>query len=209
MRWARHARSTVAVAAVVACGCGSSSGPAAGAAGPGGAGTREPRGALERLLPLMKGLSYVYRVQGEQGEDNWLARALPEGENRATLRLPGGTRHFEFGPDAIRQQTPTGAFTVLTVPLAPGTTWRGEGGSQIVIEAVDTAMELPAGRFGGCVRTREQRGGGMPLQILTTYCPDVGIVQLDAARGQQVERATLQSFGAPLDLGPDGVRRIP
>ena len=52
-------------------------------------------------------------------------------------------------------------------------------------------------------------GGGMPLQILTTYCPDVGIVQLDAARGQQVERATLQSFGAPMDLGPDGVRRIP
>jgi hypothetical protein len=196
-------------AAVTCGGCQDAQGRGATAPGQGGPGSRLPASALERLLPLMRGLSYVYLVESEEGQDSMLARAVPEAGNRATFRLPGGIRHFEFGPDAIRQITPSGTVTVLTVPLAPGTSWRGERGSQVVIEAVDAVVDVPAGRFAGCVRTLERRGGDMPLQVYITYCPDVGIVQLDAARGQQTERAVLQSFGAPVDLGPDGVRRIP
>jgi hypothetical protein len=95
------------------------------------------------------------------------------------------------------------------LPLSAGASWRGDRGSMVVVEAVDAAVEVPAGRFQGCVRTVERRGGDLPLQISTTYCPDVGIVRLDAARGMQTEVATLQSFGPPVNLGPDGVRRIP
>lgn len=173
------------------------------------AATRDPQSQLERLLPLMSGLAYTYSVEAEDAAEDWLAQAIPEQGTRASLRLPGGTRHFEFVADGVRLLLPEGPVYVLKLPLAVGNRWRGARGSMVEVVGVEEAVELPAGRFNGCVRTLEVRGGDLPLRVATTYCPNVGIVQLDAASGQQIERGVLRSFGRPVDLGPDGVRRLP
>jgi len=170
---------------------------------------RAPLTDLEQLLPLMSGLAYTYSVEAEDAADDWLAQAVPEPGSRASLRLPGGTRHFEFVADGVRLLLPEGPVYVLKLPLAVGNRWRGARGSTVEIVGVEESVDVPAGHFGRCLRTLEVRGGDMPLRVATSYCPNVGIVLLDAASGQQVERGMLRSFGPPVDLGPDGVRRLP
>ena len=51
-----------------------------------------------------------------------------------------------------------GAF-VLKEPLEVGTTWPGEHGGKARIIAVNVTIEVPAGRFSGCVQTLEERLG--------------------------------------------------
>jgi hypothetical protein len=41
--------------------------------------------------------------------------------------------------------------------------------------------------------------------VATTFCPDVGIVLLEAASGAAIERAELKSYGPPVEIGPDGL----
>jgi hypothetical protein len=68
-------------------------------------------------------------------------------------------------------------------------------------------VSVPAGSFQGCVTTQEERLGDAPIKMVTTYCPEVGIVTLEAQAGSRVERASLKQFGPPVDLGPEGVTR--
>jgi hypothetical protein len=55
------------------------------------------------------------------------------------------------------------------------------------------------------VRTVEEKTGDVPVLYTTTYCPDVGIVQMDATSGTRHEQAALRSHAVPEGYRPDGV----
>jgi hypothetical protein len=75
------------------------------------------------------------------------------------------------------------------------------------VAAVDRIVDVPAGKFVGCVDTVEEvrAASAEPARrVTTTYCPDVGIVSLHVEaweNGRHVgERAVLRSFGKPVSL---------
>lgn len=207
-----------AVLALGAVGCGDAAPPprTAPAWSAGGAGDRAARSgyASEEWFPLVDGTILQYRTTTES-DDGPGGGILPARVFRASarlgeLRMPSGTRRFEFREDGVATLNRDGVWTLLLrLPVEPGPTWRGEHGGTARWEAVDLAVDVPAGRFTGCARVREERGGDRPAVYATTFCPGTGVVILEAASGAVVERAELVYAGAPLDLGPDGVVRVP
>lgn len=160
----------------------------------------------ERYFPLVDGHIYHYATFTERGEAGLLvARVHRSGARHGELRFPSGVRRFEYsGEGVIRADT--GAF-VLKEPIAVGTTWRGEHGGRARIVAVGVTIEVPAGRFTGCVQALEERLGDRPARYVSTFCPDVGVVALEASGGASYEKAELKSYAPPVDIGPDGVQR--
>jgi hypothetical protein len=165
--------------------------------------------ALERFFPLVDGHIYQYAVERSNGEEPMVVRAGRSSARGGTLQLPGGEKRFEYTAEGIHLVAGGAPVFVLKEPLTVGNSWRGEHGGTVEIVEVDATAEVPAGSYTGCVKTLERRGGDRPMQVATTFCPEVGIVVLEAASGGEMERAALTSYGPPLDLGPDGVRRIP
>lgn len=165
---------------------------------------------LELLFPLMHGYTYTYVGETVHGEENLLARATRSGPYRGSLQLPDGTQEFEYRPDGVvLHSRESGPVYVLKMPLQKGNRWKGERGSTVEIFDVNAPVDVPAGRFDGCVKTLETRGGDRPKKVQTTYCPGRGIVELVAVTGRDMQRVVLKSYGPPVDIGPDGVRRLP
>lgn len=172
----------------------------------------------ETWFPLVDGTIFQYRTTSEGGAseaDGPQAGILPARVFRSSarvgeLRMPSGTRRFEYRDDGLATLTRDGVWAmVFRLPAEVGPTWRGEHGGTARWEAVDLAVEVPAGRFTGCARVREERGGDRPAVFATTFCPGTGVVVLEAAGGGAAERAELVYAGPPLDLGPDGTKRLP
>jgi hypothetical protein len=162
----------------------------------------------ERYFPLVDGYVYLYATAAEGGEGGLLvARVRRSSERAGELRFPSGAARFQYTAEGVVRVEP-GAF-VLKEPLEVGTTWPGEHGGKARIIAVDVTIEVPAGRFSGCVQTLEERLGDRPARYVSTFCPDVGVVSLEAAGGASYEKAALNSYAPPVDIGPDGVVRTP
>jgi hypothetical protein len=70
-------------------------------------------------------------------------------------------------------------------------------------------MTTPAGHYEGCVQTLEERMGDRPTRYSTTFCPGVGVVQIEVATGANFERATLKSYAPPMRMREDGVEKLP
>lgn len=207
------ARLSLSAAAPLVAGCGSS-GPGvvpnvwdAPAKGDPAASSGLP---VERYFPMVDGHIYSYRTMAESGDEGLLVARVARLEAGAgELVFPSGGKRFEYTPEGVRiaSGANAGAF-VLKMPLSVGHAWRGEHGGQTRIDATDVALQLPAGDFQGCLRTVEERGGDVTARYVTVFCPDVGVVFLEATAGMSFERAELESYAPPVDLGPDGVRRI-
>lgn len=162
----------------------------------------------ERYFPLVDGHIYHYATTNEIGEQGLLVARVHRADARhGELRFPSGVKRFEFTAGGV-VRSDTGAF-VLKEPIVPGTTWIGEHGGRARIAAVDVAIEVPAGRFTGCVQTVEERLGDRPARFVSTLCPEVGVVALEATSAARYEKAELRSYAPPVDMGPDGVRRLP
>jgi hypothetical protein len=182
----------------------------AAATGPRGPSADRPDGAPwphAHLLPLIDGHNYRYLFETDGGRESWLAKVSRQSETSGSIHFPNGTKRFEYRPDGITLDRAPTAVYVLRLPLVVGNRWPGPEGSSVEIVAVDATAETPAGRFVGCVTTIEQRAGDRPIRITTTFCPEVGIVELEAASGAAVERAVLESFGPPVEIGPGGELR--
>ena len=165
---------------------------------------------VERWFPLVDGHIYQYTTHDNEGAEGLLVtRASRSGATTGALLTGNGQKAFQYVADGVQLLAAHGNFYVLKQPIAVGTSWRGQHGGQVEITAVSTSVQVPAGNFSGCAVTKESRGGDVPLSVTTTYCPDVGIVLLEAQSGGRSERAALRSYGPPVNLGPDGVRRIP
>ncbi|MBI4703590.1 MAG: hypothetical protein HY744_20960 [Deltaproteobacteria bacterium] len=165
--------------------------------------------AAERFFPLRDGYVYHYVTETGEGQGLVVARAVRLDATHGELRLPNVVRSVEYLPDGVmvRSGRELPAY-LLKLPLAAGTQWRSARGAVVRIAAVDLPVQVQAGRFTGCVQTIEERGGDQPLRLATTYCPDTGIVLLEATSGAELERMELKSFGPPIDIGPEGVRRL-
>lgn len=168
---------------------------------------------VERFFPLVDGHVYHYVSLGPTGEVRlYPARVFRADATRGELRLPSGARRFEYTEGGVKLVRSEGRMQeegfVLKSPLAPGSTWRGEHGGTTTIIDVAVDVEVPAGRFTGCLLTIEDRRGDRPKRYATTFCPDVGVVVIEVQSGGDVERAELKSYGAPTVLGPDGSGRI-
>lgn len=158
---------------------------------------------IERYFPLVHDHSWTYETLSDDGRrSSIIVRARRTSPTQGELRTPGGTRFFSYTPEGIGLVD--SAVYVLKMPLAVGTTWRGEHGGISRIESVGTSVATAAGQFSDCMVTIEERGGDVRATYTTTFCPDVGIVLLEVDAGMQSERAELRSYGPPVFIGPPG-----
>jgi hypothetical protein len=168
-----------------------------------------PTGEASKYFPLQSGHIYQYVTESDGGQGVMMTRVTRADGKSGDLQGPRGTKTFEYVTDGVVLTTGGAPIYVLKLPLAVGTKWRGQGGSSVEIVEVGATVTVPAGTYQQCIKTVEQRGGDQPMRVATTYCPDTGIVELEAASGAAMERAVLKSYGPPVDLGPDGLRAIP
>jgi hypothetical protein len=166
--------------------------------------------ALERYFPLVDGNLYQYVTTDEQGDQGMLfARVYRADPRGGELRFPKRSKRFEYAADGLVVHSGTETGYVLKLPLEVGATWRGEHGGHTVITSLDASLQVAAGRFAGCLQTVEERLGDRPVRYTTTFCPDVGVVEIDAVGGTQLDHAELKSYGPPMTIGPDGLQRVP
>lgn len=157
----------------------------------------------ERFFPLVHGHIWQYATSSDEGDKGLLLiRAHRIDARHGELRTPSGARRIEYLPEGVGLAG-LSAF-ILKTPLAPGTTWNGEHGGTARITDANATLDVPAGRFTGCIVTVEERGGDRPVRYTTVFCPEVGIAALTVEAGAALERAELKSYGPPVNLGPDG-----
>lgn len=160
-------------------------------------------GVVERLMPLEDRTVYTYDTKSENSAEHGvlivqISRPRPD---RADLRMGSRTERLQLEPGAI---TFVEGGYLLKAPIVKGSRWHSKFGIVDVVDA-DEQIDVPAGRFVGCVRTVEHEDGtGGSKQVTSVYCPHVGLVLLDAEavgdQGLNRETATLKSFGARVDL---------
>jgi hypothetical protein len=193
----------VVVVVVVVAGCSSSHGaPSAPQE------AALPESPVSRFLPLIDGNQWAFDAEDDEtgGKGMFVMRVRRLPGPRFSLMSSQGSHVLEVRADGIvRQESKT---YVLRAPLSASAEWPGENGGTVRVSALDRIVEIPAGKFVGCVETIEEitpkPGKNPPRRVTTTYCPDVGIALLHAeAWGGGVhagERATLRSFGKPAEL---------
>ena len=163
----------------------------------------------ERFFPLLDGMVYTYATINEVGEPGLLvARVHRTDQFHGELRYPSGAKSFSLMPDGVMVNSHGTDSYVLKLPLLATTTWRGEHGGQSKILDTNVSVDTPAGHYDGCVRTLEERMGDRPTRYSTTFCPEVGVVQIEVATGVNYERATLKSYAPPMRMREDGTDRI-
>ncbi len=164
----------------------------------------------ERFFPLIDGHIYQYVTRNEEGTEGMMvARVARIDAQRGQLRFSNETKSFEFAPDGVKTTSKAGHLVyLLKTPLQVGTSWPGQHRGVVKIMTVDVAVDVPAGHFDGCLQTVEQRGGDVPVRYAATFCPEVGLVLLEAASKTQTEQAELKSYGPPVSIGEDGVRLL-
>jgi hypothetical protein len=95
---------------------------------------------------------------------------------------------------------------LLKLPLEVGATFTGQYGT-VKVTRVNLTVQVPAGRFEGCIETEETTGTS---RTLTRFCPTIGITELEVeslstdAPGREMVR--LKSHGPLVDLGQDQVK---
>jgi len=214
LRPRRLAASTfAALALTLASACASTPEPAATKPGQGPEAnaplSAAEQGDLGRLFPFPNGHVYAYRVTTETGETRSLTvRTVRVSPGRGELHpMAARVRSFDVTADGVRLAPPDKGW-VLKAPLEIGATFAGEHGGKTTVTAVGHTQSAAGETFQGCVTTVEQRGGDRPLSFESVFCPDVGLVRLEASSGSSTELAELESRGPPVDLGPDGVKAI-
>jgi len=167
--------------------------------------------SVERFFPLVDGMVYTYITVNEVGDQGLLvARVHRSDAYHGELRFPSGAKAFELAPDGVLIHARGGEPTyVLKLPALVGTSWRGEHGGQSRILDASAVIDTPAGHYEGCLQTLEERLGDKPMRYSTTFCPEVGVVQIEVAAGANYERAALKSYAPPMRMREDGTERLP
>ena len=156
-----------------------------------------PKTQAELYFPLEDGKIYNYATL-DGGETGMLvARVHRTGKTSGELRLSNATKRFTLTDDGVSYEG--GAF-LLRAPLAIGSSWSGEHGGTTKITEVDASVDVPAGRFTGCLRTVEVGGRPTGARYESTYCPGVGMVRLVVSAPGTEARAELRSYGMPVKI---------
>lgn len=162
----------------------------------------------EAYFPLQQGHVYRYRViDTGAAMSKAIVRSVRKDAKSGSLLVPGGRKHFRYASDGVLQEHAGGAPQyVLKAPFVVGSHWSGKGRSRIEIEAIVQGITVPAGTYQDCIQTKEVRGGDLPIHIRTVFCRSIGMVRIEATAGGRQERMELESYDAPIQLGPDGVK---
>jgi hypothetical protein len=130
----------------------------------------------ERLYPLHPGGAWSYDVDpGDGTRVLAITRVLEADAAHALVQGGQDSTRYELRPDGIYRSA-RGAY-LLKAPIAAGAHWPSGPDLEAMIRATDVTIDTPAGRFAGCVEVLEQ-GAASGASISTTYCPDIGPVQV-------------------------------
>lgn len=190
-----HAKALAALSCLALAGCAGSKAPprAAAPAGP---------TDLMRYLPLKDDTVYAYDTSTDQtAEQGVLMLAVKRRRaDLAELSIGGRIQRLDIEADGIRHAT--GGW-LLKAPISEGAHFKGSFG-EVRVTSVARAIDVPAGHFKGCVETVEEVSAPVRKRATTIFCPDVGIVLLQAEGDVEgdygVERAALRSYGPRVDV---------
>ncbi|MCS6800156.1 MAG: hypothetical protein NZ898_16820 [Myxococcota bacterium] len=131
------------------------------------------------LYPLARGHVWSYDIDTGTGTPTLsVTRVVRDDGRRVEVSNNGG-------PPVVYERRPQGLHRVasdtwlLRAPVRRGERWPAPGGMTAEVTADGLRVEVPAGRFEGCVRV-EERGGEEGRHIRTTYCPHVGPVIVES-----------------------------
>jgi len=159
-----------------------------------------PRGpSAQQLFPLAVGNRWSYRVSF-LGATQDLTVSIVSDDAHVFVDSRG--QHFHLGADGLRDDQ----RYLLREPIAVGKKWSAildiTQTENYRVTEVGATAEVPAGRFGGCVRV-EASTAETPAHVLIaeqTYCPNVGLVrvvtyaEIDGKRGPPQVTQDLVSF---------------
>ncbi|MET0411767.1 MAG: hypothetical protein ABW217_10760 [Polyangiaceae bacterium] len=157
------------------------------------------RSSVQRFLPLKHDTIYSYDVYApdQAAPEQLILQVERHSAERANLRSGNVVRRVVFEPEGVKLVT--GGY-LLRAPLELGANWAGPAGS-VRVSDVDQVITVPAGTFSGCIETSETAGGGaLRRVIVTSYCPDVGIVRFSVQSAEEQQRFELKSFGPRVDI---------
>ncbi|MEO8906149.1 MAG: hypothetical protein ABI627_31895 [Polyangiaceae bacterium] len=154
---------------------------------------------LTRYLPLENNTVFSYESYIEDTNERGLvvfeiARPRPE---LAELSIAGQVRRrYYFEPGGVRSGQ--GGY-LLKSPLSVNSEWTGDDG-KVRVTSVAQSVDVPAGKFSGCIQTVEQAQlASATRTTTTTFCPGVGITTLQIEAEQNgtsvLQRLRLKSFG--------------
>jgi hypothetical protein len=156
---------------------------------------------VERYLPLRAETVMAYDTfQENTGERGVLMMSVRRPRlGIVELDVGGRVQRLALESDGVRLVT--GGW-LLKAPLTPGARFKGQFG-EVEVTSVTATVQVPAGKFTGCVQTVEQSTTAQ-RKVTTVFCPDVGITLLDVegSVGEEYgrERAELRSHGPRVDL---------
>jgi hypothetical protein len=153
--------------------------------------------SAERYFPLEDGKIYAYVTREGTDTGMLVGKVRRADATHGELRLSNATKHFVYLPDGVAYD---GGATILKAPFEAGTRWTGEHGGTTTITSIDTSVEVPAGRYAGCLRTVEEGGRPTGSRYESTYCPGIGMVLLVITASGSEARAELKSYGMPLKI---------
>jgi hypothetical protein len=155
--------------------------------------------SVERFLPLQNDtvFSYTAWLPESPKPEQLILQVERRSPERANLRSGNSVKRIEFVADGVRLLT--GGY-LLKAPLAAGANWAGPAG-RIHVTGMDQTVSVGAGQFVGCIETTETGGQGQSSRsIVTTYCPEVGIVKFSVDAADRQERFELKSYGPRIDI---------
>jgi hypothetical protein len=154
---------------------------------------------LSRYVPFENNTVFSYETYIEDTNEHGIlvfeiSRPRPE---LAELSVAGRVRkRYYFEPGGVRSAQ--GGY-LLKAPLAANAEWQGDDG-KVKLTAINQTVEVPAGKFAGCLQTVEEAKLSAATRTTTTvFCPGVGITTLQIEGEQEgtsvLQRLTLKSFG--------------
>ena len=154
---------------------------------------------LTRYVPFESNTVFSYETYIEDTNERGIlvfeiSRPRPE---LAELSVAGQVRkRYYFEPGGVRSAQ--GGY-LLKAPLAANAEWQGDDG-RVKVTAINQNVDVPAGKFAGCIQTVEEAKLAAATRTTTTvFCPGVGITTLQIEGEQEgtsvLQRLSLKSFG--------------